>query len=416
MSAAFVIFLQTQGSPKDLSDALDRVGLRSEGFSDPRSFLKRLKEGSPMACVVDVGFEDSAVMLAMIKSIRSVLGAKLPVLALVQANDKATGEKAIASGATDVIHKPFDEDELLAVIAKNVTSPEADVIDVPKLVKWFFEKMSPAMAGLSGSLCENSELELQVQFYEERLKPYRDYFIAMISSMRKTETKAELTQCIRMYGIRSTRNLVVAMRLSTVTATPLVGWNAKTGMLAGDPGQALKFATKTVEHFGEGSRNQTEAFNSGLVLDLLSVMAEATGGRKAAVRKYIEERYIEALRQADNCIAAGKNAQSLVLERHIVTTILMREAGKIAMAIFYPDYLELRRKLEKKFLPPTLQHIVELRYFSVSHNMMGALIAQGAPGLGDAYKAVLFYDYPYMLKNSPDVSDTFDLLNVCSTI
>jgi hypothetical protein len=217
-----------------------------------------------------------------------------------------------------------------------------------------------------------------------------------------------------MYGIRNTRNLVVAMKLSNVTGQPLVGWNSKTGMLAGEPTHALKFATKTLEHFGEGSRNQFEAFNSGLVLDLLSALAEATGGRKAAVRKYIEERYNDAMRHADQCIAVGKTAQSLVLERHIITTILMREAGKAAMAIFYPDYLELRRKLEKKYVPPVLQHIIELRYFAVSHNLMGALISQGAPGLGDAYKSVLFFDYPYMLKNAPDNTDSYDLIKVCN--
>jgi hypothetical protein len=121
------------------------------------------------------------------------------------------------------------------------------------------------------------------------------------------------------------------------------------------------------------------------------------------------------MRQAERCIAAGKSAQSLALEKHIITTILMREAGKAAMAIFYPDYLELRRKFEKKLVRPALQHIVELRQFAVSHNFMGALVCQGAPGLGEAYRAVLFFDYPYMLRDVADAKDAHDLIQVCNS-
>lgn len=414
MKGIAVSFLQSQGSPAELKKALDSLGLRSQGFTDPRVFLGGLKKGGAAACLIDLSFGDAPVLLAMIKSIRSVLGPKLPLLALIAKSDNTMDSKARAAGVTDVIRKPIDEDELIAAIARYVAAPQAEAVEVPKLIKWFFDKVAPAMAGLSASLGAAGELEAQVRFYEERLRPFRDNFISLISSLRKTEAKAELLQCIRMYGVRSARNLVVALRLSDVTASPLVQWNPKTGGLAGEPAHALKYANKTVDHFGEGSRNQHEAFNSGLVLDLLNVLAESAGGRKAAVRKFIEERYTEAMEQAEKCIAAGKSAQSLVLERHIITTILMREAGKAAMGIFYPDYLELRRRLEKKAVSPALQHVVELKRFAVSHNLMGALICQGAPGLGDAYKAVLFFDYPYMLRDVADAKDTYDLIQVCN--
>lgn len=414
MKGAMVIYLQTQGSRTELSEALDSLGLRNEGFADPKSFLTRLKQGNLAACLVDLSFEDSPVLLSMLKSIRTVLGAKLPLIAIVPQIDKGMEPKARAVGVSDVIQKPFDDDKLISTIATHVAAPEAEAVEVPKLIKWFFEQMSPAMAGLATSLGASGELEAQVRYYEDRLRPFRDNFISLISSLRKTEAKAELLQCIRMYGIRNTRNLVVALKLSAVTSTPLVFWNAKTGGLAGEPAHALKFANQTVDHFGEGSRNQVEAFNSGLVLDLMMVLAEFAGVRKAAVRKFIEERHIEALRHAEKCIAAGKSAESLAYDRHIITTILMREAGKAAMAIFFPDYLELRRRFEKKLIRPALQHIVELRKFGVSHNLMGALICQGAPGLDDAYKAVLFFDYPYMLKDSVDENHSYDLVRVCS--
>ena len=134
-----------------------------------------------------------------------------------------------------------------------------------------------------------------------------------------------------------------------MTGQPLIGWNAKTGLLTIEPAQVLRFATKTMDHFGEGSRNEQEAFCAGLVLDLMSALAEQAGPRKAAVRKFIEDRYYELLRHADKAIAAGKGAQKLVLENAYITTVLlMGLAGEAALAIYFADYLELLPQIREE--------------------------------------------------------------------
>jgi CheY-like chemotaxis protein len=416
VSDTLVLYVQSQGNLEDLKAKLAAGGLRGDGFSDPRVFLPRLKGERPLACLFDMSFDDAPIMLAIIKSVRGVLGPALPLIAIVPSEGAPVGAQAIAAGASALIAKPLDEDDLLDLIASHVVSGEAGAApELPQLIRWFFDKMAPVLAGIGTALCIETESEGQVAYYEQRLRTSCDAFIAMISAIRKTETKADLTQAIRMYGLRNARNLVVALKLSELTGVPLVQWNTKTGGLIGDPAKVLKFAIKTVEHFGEGSRNQEQAFNAGLVLDLLYVLAESAGARKAAIRKFMEDRFIEQMRRADKGIAAGKRAHTLALERHITTALLMELAGEVAMAIYSENYLELRRKFEKKSLQSVLQHIVELRQFSVSRNLMSALICQGSPSLDEASRAVLFFDYPYLLGAIPGSEDSLDLVNVSHT-
>lgn len=411
-----VLFVQSQGSQDELKELLARIGMQPEGFTDPKSFLQRLKDARPVACVFDLSFGDAPILLAMIKSVRSVLGARLPLLVLVAAADKGIGAQAVAAGASEVLEKPVGEDELLGSIAKRpiaAGSGAAAAPELPKLIGWFFDKVSPALAGLSDLIGGLGEVEAQVRFFEKELRPNADQFVAMVRAMRKSDEKIDLVQSIRLFGMRRTRNLLVAIRLSSVIGMPLVQWNPKGGGVTGDPGQVLKFANRTLDHFGEGSRNQLEAYNAGLVLDVLTALAEVAGDRKAAVRNYIEERYSVIIRGIDRSIAAGKKELSLALERHIVTTLLMREAGRAAIAMLNANYLEFRRRFDKKSILPPLQHVVELKSYSVSHNLMGALICQAAPGLGDAYQAVLFFDYPDLLGDLHGSADSINLIKVC---
>jgi hypothetical protein len=238
----------------------------------------------------------------------------------------------------------------------------------------------------------------------------------MVAALRRSEAKSDLTQSIRMYGIRNARNLLTAFRLAEVTGAPLIQFHPKTGLPTIDPANVLRYAVRTAAHFGEGSRNEHQAFSAGLVLDLMGVLAEAAGARKSAVRNYIDTRYGETLRRIDKCLSAGKAVQNLVLERHITSTLLLGIAGDALLAILYPDYLELRRKCDKKRIGPILQHVVELREYDVSRNLMAALIAQVAPGLEGASWPALFLDYPYLLPGLPRSRDAQDLVELINTV
>jgi hypothetical protein len=419
-----VLFMQSQGDPSELRGTLASVGLKGEGFSDPRAFLQRLKTARPLACVLDLSFGDVPIIIAMLKSVRAVLGPKLPLIGIAQPSASGAPHpaqaQALAVGASAVIPKPSgqdDADALLDLIASSAAEDqEAPATEMPKVARWFFDTMAPPLAGLGEVLCASTDSEELVRFYQDRLAPFREQFVTLVAALRKSETKVDVTQSIRMYGLRNARNLVVALRMSELTGTNLVQWNPKTGLLSGEPAQALKFANKTADHFGEGSRNQLEAFAAGLVLDLLSILAEGAGVRKAALRKFIEDRYYEQMRKADKGIAAGKGMKKLVLERHIATVLLMEPAAEAAMAIFSDEYLELRRKLDKKAIRPVLQHIAELKLLSVSRNLMAALIAQGAPGLDEASRAALFFEYPDLVGALPHAEDSHDLVQVCRTV
>jgi CheY-like chemotaxis protein len=421
MKNAFVVFIQPAAAGPELAQALKTLKLRSEGFQDPKTFLTRLKEAKPSACIIDMTGKDSPVMIAMIKGIRSVLGAGVPILAVLNKTDYAIRVQALTAGANDVIEKPVIASALSVILSHYIPELKAAAlppiqIEIPPLIKWFFEKISPAMAGLHSALENSHETEVLVQFYAERLAPQRTEFVNMINSLRKSETKADLVQGIRMYGLRNTKQLVVASQLSDVTGAALLHWHEKTGVLTAKPSQIIQYATKTVEKFGEDSRYAEVAFNSGLILDLLFVLAESAETRKTVIRKFLQDRYEQALKDIDRCFLAGKKAESLALEQHIITAILMREAGKVAMAIYFPDYLEVKQKLDRKVVGPVLRHIVEMNKFAVSHNLIGSLICQGAPGLGDAYKSVLFLDYPFMLRDVPEAKDAYELIAICQAV
>ena len=111
-----------------------------------------------------------------------------------------------------MLTKPLDEDLLLDAIAlytRDGAGEAAGSAEMPKLVKWYFDKVSPALAGLCSTLGGTlGDSEAQVIFYEERLAPMRESFIGLISAIRRTGTKVDLTQSIRMYGLRNARNLL----------------------------------------------------------------------------------------------------------------------------------------------------------------------------------------------------------------
>jgi hypothetical protein len=290
---------------------------------------------------------------------------------------------------------------------------EAQTAKLPPAVRWFFEKIAPTMASLNSILELHDDKETQAKYFAEHLVPHQENFVKMVKIIRRAQTEEALLQSIRMYGIRGTKNLATALRLSEACGLTSLKWDAKTGMLTEDPTKTIQYAAKTVEHFGEGSRYDQVAFNAGLILDLFSALAEKSGAQKFAIRKFIQDRHTLALKKADECVKAAKSAQSLKLEQHIISMLFMNEAGKIAMAMFFPDYLILLQKFERKTLDPALQHLAEMDKYSVSHNILGALICQNAPGLKAASKAVLFYNYPFLISDQRAARDSYDLITVC---
>lgn len=95
------------------------VLFRLEGFQtafsvDARSFLVALERRRPDVVLVNVrlGREDGLAILARIKSLR----AGTPVFMLADEVDVTAAVKAVKAGASDVITKPIDTEQLLAAV------------------------------------------------------------------------------------------------------------------------------------------------------------------------------------------------------------------------------------------------------------------------------------------------------------
>lgn len=439
-----LVFQETDQDSVAITKALERLELRVERFTDPRTFLLQIRRQDAGLCFIDASTPKTDVAIAVMKTITSFFGKNTPMLVLVRGNDQKTVEKVVGLGARAVVEKPLQLLDLAKKLSAHVVtnaisaalggkfppeagrSPDAAAsapaeelipkVPIPEMVGWHFEKMLPVLAELSAALDVFESVEEQLKFYAQRLLPRHEQVEKMVQTLRKSKEKLDLLQSLRMYGAANARNLVAAFALSDATKSGILSFSEKTGMLSSEPAKVIPCAAKAVEVFGEGSRYQQVAFNSGLVFDLLALVCESVAGRKVSLGKFLQSCYSSGMKRAEKGFRMGKQVSDLALDRHIISALMMREAGRVAMAIYYQDYLDLCTRFEKKGVKPVLQHVVEQDRYSISHNLIGALLCQATPGLGAAYKSVLFCDYPFMLKTGKGDADTYALARLCQSL
>lgn len=379
------------------------------------------------------------IATAIMKTVRSILGPANLGIGLTRAGDTKAAEKIKAAGANVAVEKPISLRLLAQILSKSVVTDaisttlnpnavlnrdtskeqnEAPLPDLPlpEIIGWHFEKLMPVLARLSSSLEKFDDIEHQFNHFVELLAPWRSELVAMIKSLRKSEDALDLMQSLRLYGSINARAMAISLNLANATNLVTFGFNSKTGLPTQDPRKVIPYAMRAAEHFGEDSRYFQTALNAGLILDILSYFAQTAGDRKGNILRTIENSFGESMKRIDRGFKSAKALKDLAQDQHLISVILMRDAGKILMTLFFPDYFERKNAFEKKAIRPSLQHVAENKIYGISHNVVGALICQVAPGLESAYKAVLFYDYPFMLKSSRENKDAFALASLCQTI
>ncbi len=115
MSEATVFVVDDDGSTRELlAWLMKRHGLRTEVFSDARSFLKSYRSDRPGCLVVDLNMPGmSGLDLQQYLKEHGVL---LPVLFLSGRADVPRVVKAVREGAIDFVEKPFDYRRVVAVV------------------------------------------------------------------------------------------------------------------------------------------------------------------------------------------------------------------------------------------------------------------------------------------------------------
>jgi len=435
LSKPLVLYFQEEATDNtSLFAIFDKIGVRTETHSDPREFLKRMNSARPAIACIDVSGMKITVASAILKSVRTIIGIGPPIFTLLNKGDQAIIKKMMDAGATGFLEKPVEIREIAIKLSRYIATGEiVDILSVPNaakaetpatkkqppipgVVNWFFEKLAPILASLSTILEFNEDTEIQLKFYSQRLRPHAAEITKMVQTLRKSQDKLDLITSLRMYGPTNVRNIAVLAGLAEATGLDLFKWNPKNGMLATEPKDTIPMAIRCVNHFTESARYQSVAFVSGLVFDLLALSGADLGDRKRPFLKQLETSFTDAMKLADVGFKRGKGLEDLVLERHILTVFLMREAGRMAMALAYPDYLEFANKLEKAGVKPPLRTLAEVKKYGISSNVVSALICQIAPGLSDAYQSVLFFDLSFMLEKTKTEANSRALSQLCFSL
>ncbi len=424
-----MFFQEVENESQTVLHAFEQLDLRVELFNDPRKFLLNIRKFEPALLFIDLTTPKCDFALALIRTIRSMLGQSPPILALVKASDQPLTNRLKLAGEVAVIHKPIAIAELARRLANHVTTdgsakalrlaPTAEVRPprgLPPIITWHFEKLMPTLTELRSCLAVFDDNERQLKYYAETAQRYEHEIVQLVRTLRRSEEKLDLIQSLRLYGAENARNLLVALQLTDAAKIKVFTFNPKTNLPTEDVRKLIGYAIRSVEHFGEGSRYHEIAFNCGIVFDLLALQAQIIEDRKRPLLKLIDTLFMETMRKADQGFQLGKSISNLVLEKHVITTLMLAEAGKIAMALYFPDYLEMHLDLEKRALKPILRHIAEENRYGISHNLVGALICQVAPALEEAHKAVLFGGYPFMLKSLPHEEQSYALAALCHSL
>ena len=449
------LIYSSDGLEGELVALLTKYGFDMTNTYDPRDFLSHLSAQTTGISFLVVSRAHEKVVSALLKSLRKVLGIGVSLYAVIDPSEADWSKDLVDWGVSGIFLKPIDgpsfietlqqyavTDEL-AVASGNLllgqgefsltesndktiaASLEVETIRVqkiaslPDIVSWVFEHIFPVMAGLSVTLENLDQVELRIRFYEELLFSKKDIFIKMIASMKKAkkDEMPDLKQSIRFYGLDNTKFLAVADKLLELTTKAGLPWDEKATKPKEDPKKVIPFAAGFLEFFGDQGIYREVAFNSGLVFDVLGIFSSQAGARKSALKKEIEERTKVAKTKAKAAIQKAKSLENLPLAKHIVTNLMMLEAAKVMMALYYPEYLDFLKTMAKKEIKPTLQHIVEEEKFGISHNLVAALICQVTPGLTEAYGAALFNRYAFVLKGTGKEGEGWaTLADICNGV
>lgn len=409
-----LLFESKENIGSSISKLLKSFGLECELFTDPKKYLIAVKHQSSALSCIHLDGENFGIVLALVKSIRKVLGEKPPILLIATEVKRGQLSQLMDCGANGRIQWPVPMEEFESKVFGFLSRPMPQV-DTPKVVEWYFKAISPALAELHGVLENFEDVEMSYRFFAERILVYRSEFMAMINAKRKGGgEEADLMQCLRLYGLSNSRRLVTALKLCEATKSNALQWNSKTNQLNIEPQKLLPFSTKAVEHFGEDGPFRQIAFNSGLIFDLILILSESAGERKSVLKKFFETQFNESLKKASAALKAGKVLKDLALGKHLIAHCLLKEAGRCAMLLYFPGYADFLAKAQKAELRPIPFQLAEMEKFSISHNVMGAMLCQAMAGLEVASQAVLFSDTSFLLKSSKEDHHAYTLSSLAA--
>jgi hypothetical protein len=256
-------------------------------------------------------------------------------------------------------------------------------------------------------------VDKRVKFYCGALGDAAGKFVRLCNSMKGGGGEGlKLDAAIRVYGINRTRDAAVAIALTNLVDPKGFGWSPRTGAPVVPFAHVVRYARRSLEHFGEDSRYKHVAYQAGLAYDILAMVKAKRGAADPQFAGVIDAAFDESLKAADAGYSILKASSSIALELFIVTACLLRGAARVAMAIVEPSYADLLRQFAANDTPVAFQHVLEEKRFGIHHGFVASLLCQALPGQSRAFLSSLWLDTPLFLQGEEN-KQRFDLASTC---
>ncbi len=424
---------------KLLMEYFQILGMESEAFVDSKAFLMAVKKSHPDICIVDLhlGREGSGPLI--IKAIRNVFGPGIPLFMIARPDDSLL-KMAIEAGANGFFGKPLTKGILAEKLAPFVKTPEMTKalaeegcresttkndpthyleklegykeFKIPKGVDHFFEKVVLIYSEIKDYIEDFTSSEEKVNFYLQVFKEYEEIFVKFVNSLGTREEKLTFEQCVRLYGMRNLKFLIVAIKISELTQEQGFKWDKDNGRPKVAPEAMLRYADRTLKQVGDESRFRHVAFISGLAFDLLAIMNKKNGENVPKIEKMLEHIHAYALRLWTKAFEAAKKTSEFKAEKFLLSTLFYRYLGRVLMAMYEPKYIEFLETLKRTSVPDALARMFERKQFGYSYPTLSAMYVMTSPDIYGGYKSVQYYDENTFLSLDSDQTH-FNLTQMC---
>ena len=165
----------------------------------------------------------------------------------------------------------------------------------------------------------------------------------------------------------------------------------------------LKYALATEEAFLSYRREFTDVgYSAGAVYDLLALLMEdlvADPNARKKVAQFHDETYRKASRAAKVAAELARGMQDFAARRLLIPFCLLEGAGRIAMAMLDPGYVDFAGAVGQAGVARSLVRVVEERRFGIGSASIGAAVLQCLRIFRSMERAALAVDQPLLLKS-----------------
>lgn len=245
---------------------------------------------------------------------------------------------------------------------------------------------------------------------------YLHYFRRACEVRAKREHIPSVEAAVVLLGMQNSRNLVIALQAYRTVKGKHPELDEK-GNPVVSVDKLLKYAIKTEELLaGDRSGYADVAYAAGLIFDLLALISEDLGDRKAKIQSYIAQTYLHGLRTAKIASELVESMPEFSFRKYLFSSCLIHDVGKVLMAIIEPEYLSWLEEVRKNNLPRNLRHFSETLRFGINHTDIGALVCHSFKFFRQVEKAVLQHHDPYRARSNKNLHDLACLISVSSNM